>query len=93
MSAERITTRRQALRAGARRGTLDARSADELMDLAEREGGDYALAVWAGETRDAAPYAAEIAAVPMRWRRVWERAYVRAAQASDRRHLRTEGLL
>lgn len=93
MSAGRITTRRQALRAGARRGTLDASSADELVDLAEREGVGYALDAWLSETLDAVSVAAELARVPARWRRVWERAYIRAAQASDRRHLRAEGLL
>lgn len=88
MRALAITARRQAERSGARQGLADSSEPAELIDLAER-----ALAVWLGETLDAVSVAAELARVPSRWLRVWERAYVRAAQAADRRHLREEGLL
>lgn len=93
MRALAITARRQAERSGARQGLADSSEPAELIDLAEREEAERALAVWLGETLDAVSVAAELARVPSRWLRVWERAYVRAAQAADRRHLRGEGLL
>lgn len=87
-----ISARQQAARAGARQGVADSSEPAELIELAERKGTQYALDTWLGETLDAVAMAAECAHVPARWRRVWERAYVRACCSSDRRH-QAEGLL